>query len=289
MRDAWRRMSVLALGAVMVVGLGTPSVRGARPVPSARKKVLVELYTSQGCSSCPGAEKLLGRLPRLGYGPDRVVCLAFHVDYFNDPWKDPFSDPTYSSRQMAYNGAMGRKDLYFTPMMMVDGRTPMLGSDQPKAEAALERAVREKPGVALGIELAPASGSDDPRRKTLTLSVAARSAEAAGRDLLVGVAIFEDPVTTAVPSGENAGKTLVEHHAVRKFAYQKAQLGRGRPSEFRFPLELPADANPAHCGIAVFVQDWKKGQIHQADAVAWTSDSPGVDGVAGAPAAREAR
>src|SRR5262249_51871805 len=161
-----------------------------------------------------------------GYGPDRVVCLAFHVDYFNDPWKDPYSDPAFSSRQMAYNGAMERKDLYFTPMMMVDGRYPMLGSDQPKAQAALERAVKEKPGVALGIELRPTSNSDDPRKKTLALSVTARSAESTGRDLLVGVAIYENPVTTAVPSGENKGKTLVEHHTVRKFVYEKTQLGR---------------------------------------------------------------
>jgi hypothetical protein len=81
---------------------------------------------------------LLGQLAALGYGPDRIVPLAFHVDYFNDPWKDRFSDRRFSARQWAYNGALKRKDLYFTPMLMIDGRFPMLGSDRKAARAALD-------------------------------------------------------------------------------------------------------------------------------------------------------
>lgn len=212
---------------------------------------------------------MLGKLAALGYGPSKVVPISFHVDYFNKPWKDPFSDPTYSQREWAYNEAQDRKDLYFTPMMMIDGRHPMLGSDQPKAQAALARTLKAKPGVTLGIDLS--EGRDDPRRRTLAVTVTPLSAEVTGRDLLVGAAITEDPVTTAVPSGENKGKTLVEHHAVRKFVFEKVQLGRSRAKELTFPLELPGDAVPEHCRVAVFVQDWSKGQVHQADAVRWTT------------------
>jgi hypothetical protein len=220
---------------------------------------------------CPAADRLLSRLGGLGYGPDRIVPLSFHVDYFNDPWKDPFSASDHSRRELAYNGALQRKDLYFTPMMMIDGRSPMLGSDQPKAQAALDQALKQRPGVTLGIDLTGAR--DASKRKTLTVTVAARSADAIGRDLLVGVAVYETPLTTVVPSGENAGKTLVEHYTVRKFVYQKVELGRSRPADLSFPLELPADATAARCGVAVFVQDWLKGYVHQADAIAWS----GVD------------
>ena len=112
-------------------------------------------------------------------------------------------------------------------------------------------------------------GPGDPNRKTLKATVTAEAAEAAGRDLLVGVAIFENSTTTTVPAGENAGKTLVEHNTVRKFVYQKVQLDPARPTDLSFPLELPAGAQAARCGVAVFVQDWLRGNVHQAAVVSW--------------------
>jgi hypothetical protein len=262
--DTRRRwLVILAAATITCAGLG------AVPKAAGGKKVLVELYTSQGCDMCPAADQLLSRLAALGYGPDRIVPLSFHVDYFNTPWKDPFSDPAYSQREMAYNGALKRNDLYFTPMMMVDGRHPMLGSDQPKAQAALDRTLKEKPGVAL--ELDWDGRPEDPGRRTLKVSVKAETSEAVGRDQLVGVAIVENPTTTDVPSGENAGKTLVEHFTVRKFVYQKVQLERSQPKDLTFPLELPADIQARRCGIAVFVQDWLGGNVHQAGSLAWTN------------------
>ena len=79
-----------------------------------RRMVLVELYTSQGCDMCPAAEKMLGALAERDRG---IVPIAFHVDYFNDPWKDVFSDPLYSQRQMAYN------QLYTKPKNASTGST----------------------------------------------------------------------------------------------------------------------------------------------------------------------
>src|SRR5579871_2632243 len=105
----------------------------------ARKKVLVELYTSQGCNSCPPANEFLGQLSKQGFGPDRIVPVAFHVDYFNEPWADPFSKKEYSQRELAYNTVQKRNDLYFTPMMMVDGRHPMLGSNRAEATSAIRK------------------------------------------------------------------------------------------------------------------------------------------------------
>ncbi len=272
-----RAVPAIELAFATVVAVGATAGLGAEPKPASPKKALVELYTSQGCDMCPAADQLLARLGALGSGSDRIIPLSFHVDYFNDPWKDPFSDAAYSQREMAYNTALNRKDLYFTPMMMIDGRHPMLGSDQARAQAALKDVLKEKPGVLLAVDLV--KGPEDPNRKTLKVTVTGVAAEVAGRDLLVGAALFENPTTTTVPSGENAGKTLVEHGTVRKFVYQKVQLDSSRPSDLSFPLELPADAKAARCGVAVFVQDWLKGKVHQADAVSWTGGSDPGSGV----------
>src|SRR5262249_27567539 len=116
----------------------------------------------------------------MGYGPDRVVPLAFHVDYFNDPWKDPFSDAKYSEREMAYDRVYNRGrapddrvSLYSTPMLMVDGRTPMLGSNRAKAKTTIDRALAEKPGVELDLALEENPG--EANRKVLTLDIAPKA------------------------------------------------------------------------------------------------------------------
>jgi hypothetical protein len=236
----------------------------ARPA-GARKKVLVELYTSQGCNSCPPASEFLGKLAALGYGPDRVVTLGFHVDYFNDPWKDPYSDPAFSRRQLEYNEVQKRKDLYFTPLMMVDGRYPMLGSDRPKAFAALKKALAERPAVSLRL-----SRAEDDASRRYSVELAAQGPAAVDRDLLVALALVEDPVTTHVASGENAGKTLVEHAVVRTFRHQFTRLEPGRPRTLSFPLELAAGAEPAHCRVVAFVQDQANGKVYQADSLTWS-------------------
>src|SRR5262249_27526695 len=119
------------------------------------RKVLVELYTSQGCDMCPTAEKLLGALAERDR---RVVPIAFHVDYFNDPWKDVFSDALYSQRQMVYN------QLYKTPkppvyalssppMLMTAGEQADRGRARPSAGGATRHALARNPAVGLDVAL----------------------------------------------------------------------------------------------------------------------------------------
>ena len=271
MSCTWKRLVVLASVSAL-----TGMALAADPTP-VKKKVLVELYTSQGCDACPKAEALLGRLKELGFGPDRVVPVAFHVDYFNTPWKDPFSDNLFSRRQYEYSLISRRENdtdpnyLYFTPMMMVDGRYPMLGSDQPKALSSLRKALGQRPGVSIDAALKP--DASDPRSANLSVVVRSLSSASAGRPLLVGAAVREDPVSTKVASGENGGKTLVEHHAVRKFAYEKVTLGEGRSKTLTFPLTLGEGWEAGRCGVAVFVQNWDDGRVHQAESLPWPPPS----------------
>jgi hypothetical protein len=226
------------------------------------KKVLVELFTSQGCNSCPSANVLLGQLAKLGYGPNQIVPIAFHVDYFNEPWVDPFSNKDFSRREMAYNDVLKRKDLYFTPMMMVDGHTPMLGSNKPEALKAIKKSLTDQPGASIKLAL---SGADTER--SLKVDVSPLGSEIAGRSLMVGVALTEGPITTRVPKGENAGSALVEPFVVRSFAFQQVKLEGSTEQGFTFPIKPPADSVASKCRVAAFVQDWDNGKVYQAESI----------------------
>jgi hypothetical protein len=233
------------------------------------KKVLVELYTSQGCNSCPSANLFLGQLAKLGYGPDQIVPISFHVDYFNEPWVDPFSNKDFSRREMAYNDVLKRKDLYFTPMMMVDGRSPMLGSNRPEALKAIKKSLGDKPGASIKLAI---SGKESER--TLKVDVRRVGSETAGRTLMVGVALTEGPITTRVPKGENAGSSLVEPFVVRTFAFEKAKLGASSDAlAFTFPIKLPTDSLATKCRVAAFVQDWDDGKVYQAESIPLTAST----------------
>ncbi|MGH9465120.1 MAG: DUF1223 domain-containing protein, partial [Thermoanaerobaculia bacterium] len=114
--------------------------------------VLLELFTSQGCSSCPPADRLLSRLAAARGSEPVVVPLAFHVDYWNHiGWEDPFSQGRWSARQRAYALAFGRDGVY-TPQLVVDGTEELVGSDERAVRRAIERAAAQsRPGwVRLG-------------------------------------------------------------------------------------------------------------------------------------------
>jgi hypothetical protein len=260
--------SLMLCALIFSTGASTAFAQTDKAASKPAKKVLVELYTSQGCNSCPSANDFLGELARSGYGPDKIVPVAFHVDYFNQPWTDPFSSKDYSRRELAYNSVLKRNDLYFTPMMMVDGRSPMLGSNRPEAIKAIKKALAEQPGASLKLNLDDKPGSE----RKLAVEVAPLTTEIEGRTLMVGVTITEGPISTKVRSGENAGQTLVEPFVVRSFAYQKSKLSPSKTESLEFPLQLAEGSVASKCRVSVFVQDWDNGQVYQADSVRWVAE-----------------
>ena len=169
----------------------------AAPALAAERPVVVELFTSQGCSSCPPADALLSTLA------DRpgVLALAFHVDYWNRlGWVDPFSGAWATARQNAYAAQWGADQIY-TPQAVIDGATDAVGSDRSALETAIA-AAKADPSVPLAI--AAAAG---------TLQVTVDAAAPAGAVLwLVG---FDNRHETPVRRGENAGQTLVDRNVVR--------------------------------------------------------------------------
>lgn len=194
--------------------------------------VVVELFTSEGCSSCPPADAVLTDLAQ--HQPD-VLALAFHVTYWDYlGWKDPFSLADATARQRAYAAAM-RSDTVYTPQMVVDGRTEFVGSDKAAALASI-RGAAAKP-VALRIA-----------RDSSGFSIAVGEGSGRGRLLLVG---YDASHRTPVGRGENGGRTLLETNIVRSLT----PIGDWSGS----PLTLRADA-PAGEQVAVLLQQ-ESGQI----------------------------
>lgn len=170
---------------------------------AAPRPVVLELFTSQSCSSCPPADALLADL---AVSRTDVLALDFHVDYWNYlSWRDRFSLPAATARQRAYAASLGAE--VYTPQMVIDGTAQAVGSDRAGVTAALARAraaaAQQSPETTPSLTLTNRDGR---------LAVDVGAAAAAGKLLLVGF----DPVhVTQVDAGENAGRTLTEVNVVR--------------------------------------------------------------------------
>lgn len=184
------------------------------PAPAAGPEgpLVVELFTSQGCSSCPPADRYLATIARTGQLSGRAVApLSFHVDYWNDlGWTDPYSQPAWTDRQREYARAIGDRGVY-TPQLVVGGATGMVGSHTQKIAAAITAAPRP------ALLAATAAWAADHVEVTAT----------APADADVLVAVWEDARTTAVPRGENAGEKLTNHRIVRRLERVAAAGQRG--------------------------------------------------------------
>ncbi len=206
---------------------------------------VVELFTSEGCSSCPPADRLLVDLA--GRDDPRLLPLAFHVDYWNRlGWTDPFSDAAYSRRQRAYARAFGSGRVY-TPQLIVNGRRELVGSRRREAQAAVEQAL-EQPAQALVHVHADATGE--------TVSVV-YGVEDAPEGAVLHLALVQRQAEQAVPRGENGGKTL--HHANVVRVFETVSAGTGTRS-----LALPGGLRPAEVAVIAYVQDPATMQVYGA-------------------------
>ncbi|MEO8551941.1 MAG: DUF1223 domain-containing protein [Kofleriaceae bacterium] len=163
--------------------------------------IVIELFTSQGCSSCPPAEALLGKLAAAGQAEGRpIVALSYHVDYWNDlGWADPFALAAWTDRQRMYAHALG-EDRVYTPELVVGGAAGMVGSQTNLVTRAIKAAAR------------PQAITASATWAATSVTVSATAPEGAD----VWVAIWEDAPRTAVTRGENSGEHLLGDRVVRK-------------------------------------------------------------------------
>jgi hypothetical protein len=184
-----------------------------------------------------------------------------------------FSDPLYSQRQMTYNQLYTKPKnaeygLYYTPMLMIDGEESINGRDAASAAAAIRRARAKKPAVALDVTLDLKSGG---LSGTATIKVTSLSARVEKSPLLVCAVLREDGVVSDIPSGENAGKSLLARFPARQTKYEFTELDGKSTATQRFPFVIDPHWNRQQLRLAVFVQDKRTGVIYQAADLPWRS------------------
>jgi hypothetical protein len=216
-----------------------------------RSPVLVELFTSEGCSSCPPADKLLESLDRAQpvEGAETIV-LSEHVDYWNHAgWTDPFSSARFSQRQQMYARRFKLEGPY-TPQMVVDGNVEFVGSDGRRAVAGISNAAATEKALVRISSLPTGKGS--PFRVRIEVSGSANA------EVFVALALNE--AESQVVRGENGGRKLRHVAVVRSLA----QIGKVRAGDrFSKAVDLPAgkEANPQGFRIVVFVQERGQGRV----------------------------
>ena len=263
--------SSLAAVSLVLLVLGWSAIRTADPImavdrsPAAQSPsaavvpVVVELFTSEGCSSCPPADALLAQLESQQPVPKtQIIALEEHVDYWNnDGWMDPFSNREWTLRQQDYAGTLKNRNPY-TPQMIVDGRTEFVGGNDRAAVQAIEKAAAE-PKAQVTLSVAPSSKAGIEQA---IVSVDQLTAPNHNDKPEVWLAVTESGLHSAVSAGENAGSEL--HHAsvVRTF-HKVASINLNKETSFSGTTTVHLDSSwkLQNVRIVVFVQEQKSRQI----------------------------
>lgn len=204
---------------------------------------VVELFTSQGCSSCPPADDALRQIASVAEKSKLPVhVLSFHVDYWNRlGWDDPYSDELFTKRQQAYASAMKSSRVY-TPQMIVNGTTEFVGSKKSAAHTAITRSLRT--GAAVKVQLEVKKG-EDGHSLDVTYALAGSL-----RSKVLNLAAVQTPDANAVPRGENSGRQLSHVNVVRAFQTLPIEQTKGSAK-----LAIPDDLDPSEVKLIAYVQD----------------------------------
>jgi hypothetical protein len=261
MKDTHSRLAIAGLiFVVSTFAIAGPRARQSdnSPAPTG-SPVVVELFTSEGCSSCPPADALLARLAAQPPAANvRVIALEEHVDYWNDlGWSDPFSSSEWTARQYAYAGPLGNGNPY-TPQMVVDGSAEFVGSrTQLAVKSIAEAAARTKTTVTLTQGTANKSGTEN-----FLVQVGKLTPNAKGGSAEVWLAITETGLHSAVTAGENAGHD-VRHAAIVRSLRKIGEANPGGELAFSGEASIPLRAGwkPENLRAVAFVQEKKSKRI----------------------------
>lgn len=248
-----RIATVLVLGIIAVTILGAES-----PQKGARTVVIAELFTSEGCSSCPPADDLLRRLiatqPVEGV---EIVALGSHVDYWDRlGWRDPFSSALFSARQSGYAAAVFGSDRIYTPQLVVDGTLEALGSDGSAVRRTLLKAARHPKTMVSVVAVEEGTGR---ARIDVRVEVPASMRTRGNADIMV--AVTEDGLATNVSRGENGGRTLLHSAVVRSMTTAGLLNSAEVAAAATTVVELGSDWKPHNLRIVGFVQEQTSRRI----------------------------
>lgn len=209
-------------------------------IESEKPFVLVELFTSEGCSSCPSADRLLSEIVDAKYEDVNVIGLSFHVHYWDYiGWKDPYADPRFSQRQRTYADKLRSYQVY-TPQMVVNGRYEFVGSNRAKWSSLLGSLRKEKPNYAFDVSAL------DRQTDQINFSIKADQ----DTPLLVNVALVERNLSQQVTRGENRGRKLSHDNVVRSFVQKNFSGG-----EMNLSIDVPSDLKIKNSSLVVYFQE----------------------------------
>jgi len=247
---------IFALGFLLAAAAGSMQ---ASEVPSqleAGTPVLVELFTSEGCSSCPPADALLQKLDRQPIAGEQMIVLSEHVDYWNHiGWKDPYSARFYSDRQNTYARRLGLDDVY-TPQMVVDGTSQFTGSDAALAGKAFAKALN-KPKMAVRLSSVSLA---TPNVLSAHLETGALPESFGLREADVYVAVALNHAESQVSGGENSGRKL-SHTAVVKSIVKVGRFKKGQTFAQDVQLKVEPGTDASNLRLIAFVQEPGQGRV----------------------------
>lgn len=247
------------IAVVLSLLLATPAAAVTCSAESGKSRVaLLELYTSEGCDSCPPADQWFSTLPQRGYTPQRVLALAFHVDYWNYlGWKDRYAQAQFSARQREASRRNQARVVY-TPQLLLDGadyRRSLFGDDISRRIASGKTQTPDAQ-----INMTVDTGGAQPRLRA-RISTATNTAQAYA-------AVYENNLVTEVATGENRGKRLRHDFVVREL-YGPFAVTAAAPLTIDQLIRKDRDWKAADLHIAVFVQDTGSGAALQALNLPW--------------------
>ncbi|MEP7164012.1 MAG: DUF1223 domain-containing protein [Ferruginibacter sp.] len=206
---------------------------------------VMELFTSQGCSSCPAADNLLGKYA--ARRNEHIIPLAFHVDYWNRlGWTDSFSSAKYSRRQRDYAMIIDHSSVY-TPQLIINGEKEFVGSDAAMISEAITDAVKEKPVIAISIQKIERAGKNISVNYKLDKIL---------KNLTLQAALVQKQVFTNILKGENRGLKLINYNVVRDLNSNPVSS-----SASAITLNIPPGYNDKDFEVVLYIQDDASGKI----------------------------
>jgi hypothetical protein len=247
--------SIALIATLAGVSAIAPAISSAQTAQTNRTPVLVELFTSEGCSSCPPADALLAKLDQSQpIAGAEIIILGEHVDYWDGQgWHDRFSSHQYTDRQTQYCERLRVDSGGYTPQMIVDGTDQFVGNDAPHAVRAIQHA-EQTPKLTLNVSEPVVDG----RKVSATVSISSPAPAKPQADLFV--ALVDPTDSTQVRGGENGGH-LLHHAGVVRTLQKVGSLKTLSAGPVSFTLTAPGDAKPGDMRVVVFLQQNGQGAV----------------------------
>jgi hypothetical protein len=247
-RIIWIPLIILPI-IILVFWSGTTSNDNRKSITilASNKIVLIELFTSQGCSSCPSADRLLGSYANR----NDVAALSFHVDYWNRlGWKDPFSNPQFSQRQNFYASAFKASGVY-TPQVIINGEREMVGSDKNKIDRTINELQKQQSSSQIIID----EIKIDNNKVSVIYSVSGKVPNSA-----INVALVQNKILTSIKSGENKGLMLTNYNVVRNFK----TINSFSTEKNTTMMDMVSGIDKKEFSLVMFLQDESSNKIYSA-------------------------